>query len=55
MRASGLMVWAVSFHDMIIRIYIYMILAVSPRRAGGGSKTEQNERYGLASFSGLNV
>jgi len=31
------------------------ILAVSPRRAGGGSKTEQIERYGFASFSGLNV
>ena len=31
------------------------ILAVSPRRAGGGSKTEQNERYGFASFSDLNV
>ena len=30
-------------------------LAVSLRRVGDGSKTEQNGRYGFASFSGLNV
>jgi len=39
----------------IFHLMYYIFLAVSPWRAGGGSKTEQNERYGFASFSGLNV
>ena len=43
-------------HSFAAIHYRFMeVLAVSPRRAGGGSKTEQNERYGFASFSGLNV
>ena len=48
-------VQAIGHGTLICRGQQYRKLAVSPRRPGGGSKTEQNELYGFASFSGLNV
>ena len=55
---GGVNDWLISAFGKIlppaIDQYIWA-LAVSPRRTGGGSKTKQNEQYGFAWFSSLNV